>query len=57
MTDEQARQAQQQVQKLQTVRCLAELDAYEAEARRRGLMPGEMQAVLVRRSQLARAKR
>ena len=56
MTDEQSRKAQAQLTKLQTIRDLDELDGYQAEARRRGYLPGEVEALLTRRKQIARRR-
>lgn len=48
MTDNTAR-------KIASISTLDELDAYEAEARRRGLLPGEMMALTSRRNELTKS--
>ncbi len=46
-----------QIRKIATITSLEELDAYEAEAKRRGLLPEELSAIFHKRQDLTPRKR
>jgi hypothetical protein len=48
--------AANQVRKIATIRCLEELEGYETEARKRGMLPEETAAIARRRAEIMKRK-
>lgn len=51
-----SRRTENQLRKIRTLACLAELTGYEEQAKKRGITPEELEALLRKRQELEKKK-